>query len=201
MKKLEVKPRKNYLLYVFGGILLTVAALIFCPIWAGTDLFFADWGKSLVNLLIAACLILYLVNYLLPKLLRGGNGAIHVLRIVEFVLLALIALGCVLSQFAILSVGGACNILGLCLLCRGVVEIFRAYYHQQSSKTVYPLWWLAVAIGMVILGTYLFVKPLFTDAHLLWVLALILLAYGLFLLIYGLRCKPAKKPKKESAKA
>lgn len=201
MKKMEVKPRKNYLLYVFGGIVLMIAALLFCPIWAKTDLFFADWGKQLINVLIAACLILYLANYLFPKLLNRGSGPIHVLRIVEFVLLALIALGCLLSQFAILSVGGACNILGVCLLCRGVVEIFRAYYHQRDSKATYPLWWLVVAIVMVIFGTYLFVKPLFTDTHLLWVLAVLLLAYGLFLLVYGIKCKPAAKPKTQAKKS
>ena len=170
-------------------------------VWAKTDLFFADWGKKILETLIAVCLILYLVNYLFPKLLRGGNGPIHILRIVEFVLLAIIALGCLLSQFAIFSVGGACNILGLCLLCRGVVEIFRAYYHQRDSKVNYPLWWLVVAIAMVILGTYLFVKPLFSDELLLWVLALLLLVYGLFLLVYGIKCKPAKKAKTETKKS
>ena len=193
MKKMEVKPRKSYLLFILAGILLMVAAVLLCPIWAGTDLFFAGWGNGLVDLLIAVCLVLYLVNYLFPKLLKRGSGAIHVLSIVEFVLLALIALGCVLSHLAVFSVGDACSILGICLLCRGVVEIFRAYYHQRGSKFTYPLWWLVVAIGMVVLGTYLFAKPIISDLHLLWGITILLLGYGLFLMIFGIRCKPAAK--------
>lgn len=195
MKKMEIKPRKNYLLFVLLGILAILAAVLLCPIWAKTSLPWADWGTAVVNLLIALCLAIYLANYLFPKLLRGGSGPIHVLVIVEFVLLTLVALGCVLSQFALLKIGGACSILGFALLCRGVVEIFRAYYHQRDSKVTYPLWWLVIAIAMVILGTYLFVKPLFTDTVLLWLFVALLLAYGILLLVYGIKCKPAKQKK------
>ena len=193
MKKTNIKPRKNYLLYVIGGVLILLAALLFSPRWAKTTLPWAGWGTAVVNLMIAVCLALYLINYLLPKVLHGGKGAIHILVIVEFVLLTLIALGCLLSQFQVIHISGACAIFGFCMLTRGVVEIFRAYYYKADGTAKYPLWWLIVSLLMVIFGTYLMAKPLFTDMHLLWLFVAVLFVYGLYLCIFGLRCKPKKE--------
>ncbi len=203
MKKWNPTPRKNDWLYICGGILAVVAAILFLPVWAKTDLPWASWGMRIVNLIIAACLMVYVANYLFPKVKRGGSGPTYMLVLIEFAVLCMIAFGCVLSQFQILNISGACVILGFCMAARGVVEIFRAYYHQADSKTKYPVWWLAVAIAFVIFGTYLVVKPLFTDTLLLWVFVLALFAYGLLLLAFGVACRQAKKAaktKKEEAK-
>lgn len=195
MKAFKIAPRRDFALFIVLGSLACLAAILFCPLWAKTDLPWATWGTKIIQLLIAACLIAYLCTYLWKKVTRGGNGVIRVLTVIEFVCLALIALGCILSQFKVFNISGACAIFGLCLFCRGTVEIFRAYYYQRGSSTRYPVWWLAVAIAMVAFGTYCFARPLFTDVVVLWIFVLALLVVGLCAIFYGVACRPKKKSK------
>lgn len=201
MKSLKVTPRKDFVLFIILGSLLTLAGILFFPLWAEVDVFWADWGRKIIQLIIAAFLLLYLFGYLLKKVTKGGNGVVKVLTIVEFVLLLLIALGCVLSQFKVINISGACVIFGLCLWCRGVIEIFRAYYYQKGNATKYPLWWLCVAIAMVSLGIYCIAKPLFSDIVILWIFDILLFVLGIFMIVYGSLCAPKsnKKPKKNKS--
>lgn len=193
MKTFKVAPKKNYFLYIIVGALFAVAGILFCPLWQKTDLPWADWGMQMVELLIAVCLLIYLFGFLLKKLTRSGGGVIGVLTIVEFVALLLVALGSILSQFRVISISGACAILGLCLWCRGTVEIFRAYYYQRGSSVRYPVWWLCVAIAMVSLGMYCIARPLFSDLTVLWIFVLLLLLTDNFLIRIGAMCKPKRK--------
>lgn len=193
MKKLTISSRKDYPLFLVLGALAVVAALLFAPFWKDTDVFFSDWGRTALNLMIAAVLLVYLFTFLLPKILHGSRGAVLVLTLVEFLAIFLIALGCVLSQFKVINISGACAILGLCLFCRGTVEIFRAYYYRGGNSRPYPVWWLAVAILMVAFGTYCFARPLFTDEQILWIFVILLLLLGAALITFGILCHPQKK--------
>lgn len=194
MKKLTVKTARNYFLYIIGGILLCLAAVLFCPLWEKTDLPWATWGRQIINLIIAACLLIYLFGFLIKKILRG-TGVVRVLTAVEFVLLMLVALGCVLSQFRVLNIAGACAVFGFCLWCRGTVEIFRAYYHQRGSAARYPVWWLCIAIAMVSFGMYCIARPLFSDITVLWIFVTVLLLLGVLAIAVGVLAKPKKKTK------
>ena len=169
------------------------------PIWqnAGDWVFWKDWGQNLVNIIIFACIVLYLCLFLVKKIRRRSNGVVKVLTIVEFVLMSLIALGCILQQFKVINIGGACAILGLALWCRGVVEIFRAYYHQHGNNDRYPLWWLVCAIALVSVSVYLFAKPLFSDVTLIWIFAILLILAGIILFIDGFLAKPVSKKSKK----
>lgn len=193
MKKLTISSRKDYPLFLVLGALAVVAAILFAPFWKDTDVFFSDWGRTALNLMIAAVLLVYLFTFLLPKILHGSRGAVLVLTLVEFLAIFLIALGCVLSQFKVINISGACAILGLCLFCRGTVEIFRAYYYRGGNSRPYPVWWLAVAILMVAFGTYCFARPLFTDEQILWIFVILLLLLGAALITFGILCRPQKK--------
>ena len=131
--------------------------------------------------------------------MKRTNGVVKVLTIIEFVILALIALGCILQQFKVINVGGACAILGLALWCRGTVEIFRAYYHQKGNNEKYPVWWLAVAIALVTLGTYIFAKPVFSDVVILWIFVILILLVSIILIVDGILAKPASGKKKSKS--
>lgn len=198
MKKLTVSQRKDYPLFLLLGVLSVLAAVLLAPFWQKTDVFFADWGGKALKLMIAAVLLVYLFAFLVPKILRGGRGAVGALTIVEAFCVLLIALGCVLTQFKVLHISGACTILGVCLFCRGTVEIFRAYYYRGGKTRTYPVWWLAIAIFMVAFGTYCFAKPLFSDTAVLWVLVLLLLLLGILLIVYGILCRPQRKARKKA---
>lgn len=199
MKKL-FNPKKTsvfWLYFVFGAI-LTILGIMLMPVWANAAdwVFFKNWGMSIVNLIIAACLLAYLFLFLIKKVMSKSNGAIKVLTIVEFVLLLLIVLGCILQQFKIIKVNGACGILGLAMWCRGSVEIFRAYYHQKGNNDKYPVWWLCIALALVSFGVYLFAKPLFQDVVILWIFIIVIFLFAIICFIDGVLSKPEGKTKK-----
>ena len=197
-KALTLKKTKFFWAYYIGAVICLLAAVIFAPLWSKTSIFFKDWGAKVIDLLIAALIIFYLVSYLSKKVARGGNGVIKILTIVEFVLLSLIALGCILTQFKIINIGGPCEIVGLIMWIRGAIEVYRAYYFRGTS-TKYPAWLVAVAIALVTFGTYLYVKPLFQAKHLQWVLAAVMLIIMIFFIYAAVVTKPEKKKKPASA--
>ena len=193
MKKLlTLKKTKAFWLYFVFAAIFVLAAVVLAPVWSGTEVFFKNWGRKVIDIFIAVLIILYLSLYLVKKVARGGNGVIKVLTIIEFVALSLIALGCIFSQFGVFKMGEPCQIAGLIMWCRGTIEIFRAYYFRGSTVK-YPVWLVAVAVALVTFGTYLYVKPLFTATHLQWVLAAIMLAMGIFFIYAGIVTKPAGK--------
>ena len=184
-------------MYYIAAFICLLAAVVFAPLWSNTDIFFKSWGAKVIDLLIAVLIIFYLVSYLSKKVARGGNGVIKILTIVEFVLLSLIALGCILSQFKIINIGGPCEIIGLIMWIRGAIEVYRAYYFRGAS-TKYPAWLVAVAIALITFGTYLYIRPLFTARHLQWALAAVMLVLVIYFIYAAIVTKPAKKPKAET---
>lgn len=195
MKKLL----KNPVVCIILGSVFLLASILFAPIWDFWDSCpWKDWGSEIVNLLIAALIILYLVLFLVKKIKAPAKRVIKVLTIIEFALLALIALGCIFSQFKIINVSGACQIFALALWTRGVVEIFRAYYYRSDSKEVYPVWYLGLSIVMVTFGAYCFAKPFIEDIVILWIFVISLLLLGALLLVYGItKLTNKKKPSKK----
>ena len=196
MKKLL----KNYIVCLLLAIICLVAAVIFAPIWNWWESCpWRTWGADIVNLLIAACIVCYLVFYLAKKLTHGKR-VIKVLTIVEFSILSLIALGCIFSQFNLINVKGACQIFGLALWTRGSVELFRAYYHRADSKEYYPVWYLAVSIALVTFGTFCVAKPFIQDVAIIWIFAGALLISGALLLTMWYNQKPVREPKPKAKK-
>ncbi len=194
------KKTKMFWAYIVIGIVLILAAVVFAPIWnkCGDWCFWKSYGMKIINLVIAAILIYYLFAFLLKKVMHGGGGVTKTLTIIEFILLSLVALGCILSQAKVFNVSGACKIFGLALWCRGVVEVFRAYYHQRDSKSKFPLWYVFVVVAMVTFGTYCFAKPFISDTVLLWIFVIFIFLYGICMIVYGGMTKP--KSNKKSSK-
>jgi uncharacterized membrane protein len=197
MKKLL----QNNVLCVIVGSISVLAAIIFAPIWNWwTNCPWGTWGTQIIDILVATLIVLYLALFLFKKIKRATKQAIKVLTIVEFALLALIALGCIFRQFNIIQVNEASQIFALALWTRGSVELFRAYYYRSDTKEVYPVWYLGVSIAMVTLGTYFFARPLIKDIAVLWIFVAILATFGLLLLVIGInniQKKKAAKPKVE----
>ena len=60
-------------------------------------------------------------------------------------------------------------------------------------KTIYPVWWLVVAILFVTFGVYLMVKPLVQLTLIVWLLAISVIVIGIFLITYGALANPKAK--------
>lgn len=191
------KVLKNSTACIVLGIISLIMAIIFAPVWDFWEACpWRTWGKQIINILIAICIICYLAFYLVKKIKGPGKKAIKVLTIVEFAILSLIALGCIFSQFKVINIQGACQIFGLALWTRGAIEIFRAYYYRSDSKEVYPVWYLALSIVMVSFGVYCFAKPFIQDIVILWIFVAFLFICGVLLLATGF----SKSKKKKSSK-
>ena len=197
MQKINVKKTNSFWLYIVFGIVALVFGILLLQFWGKiwSECPWKTWGTDLVMLFMAIVIGLYLFMFLIKKINRY-RGVVQVLTIIEFVLLALIALGLVFSQFNILAIPKQPSvILGLALYCRGVIEIFRAYYYHHSMKTIYPVWWLVVAILFVPFGVYLMVKPLVQLTLIVWLLAISVIVIGIFLITYGALANPKAKKK------
>ena len=195
MKILNARKSRLYWLYYILAVALTAGAIVLAPIWGSTDVFFKSWGSKIINILLAVAILYYVILYLFKKV-RSSRGAVQILTAVEIVLLSLIALGCVLSQFRVINVSDPCQILGLALWLRGVIELVRAYYYRGSSSTIkYSLLQLAIAIAMVSFGVYLFARPFISRVAIQWILVCALLIFAVFTLLYGISAKPNKKKK------
>lgn len=190
------KKTKLFWLYFVLGTIIILSGVLLMPVWqeAGDWCFFRNWGMEFINIIIAICIALYLFLFLAKKLRDKTNGVIKVLTIIEFVVLFLIALGSVLKQFNVFSIGNACQILGVAVWARGLVEIFKSYYHQ-TGKNNYPILWLCVSIFLVSFGVYLYAKPFISDLIILWIFVSFILLIGIIIFIDGFLAKPKNNKK------
>ena len=191
------KNNKLFWLYIVLGAIVTIFAIIFAPFWSSVNVPWKNWSQSILNLIIATFLSLYLFGFLIKKVIRTKGQTLKVLTIIEFVLLFLIDLYLVLGQWIpslnIIKVNGACAITGLALYVRGVVELFRAYFYHRETTNKYPIWWLCIAIGFVSFGMWMLVAPFIQDIVIIWIFVTILFVVGILLIVYGIYAKPQKK--------
>ena len=190
---------KLFWLYIVVGALLTIAAVMLMPFWAmvAPDLFFANWGTSFVQIVIAGVVLLYLFGYLFKKVNKINNKTVKVLAIIECSILMLVVIGCVVSQFSAFALD-ASLVLAIALLLRGSVEVFRAYYHKGGEDN-FPVIEVVFAIVLVALGGYLLSSAFITNQMILWFATVLVAVVGILVIIVGISKKPKteKKPKKE----
>lgn len=197
-KVLNPKKTKFFWVYFIVGVLLAILGIFFMPIWNGwEECPWKDWGSKFLNIGIAIVIGIYLFGYLLKKIKGSGAGVVKILTIIEFVILGIIALGCIFASIPSIGVhiplfNDTCRILGFALYTRGAVEVFRAYYHRGDSRS-YPLWEVIVAIVLVTAGTWMYVKPFFNNLTVLWIFVVIILLLAILFVVAGFLAKPAKK--------
>lgn len=205
MKLPEFKKNNSlFWLYIVVGSILCVFSILFAPFWAKVEWApWKTWSTLIVNLIIAIFLSLYLFGFLIQKILHTRGQTLKILTIIEFVLLFLVDLYLILGQWIpalnIIKVNGACAITGLALWIRGIVEIFRAYFHQKENADKYPVWWLCIAIAFVSVGMWMLVKPFISDVVIVWIFVALLFVLGVTLISYGIYAKPARSKKKKNS--
>lgn len=177
----------DIIVYYICAVVMLALGVVLMPV-------ITDLGLDILNYVMAAGILIYLFSYLLGKIKRSRN-TIMILTVIEFVLMFVIALGLVLAQFKIINVSQACQILGLALALRGIVEMFRAYYHQKNNNARYPLAQFIVNLIILILGVYIFAKPFITNETLVWILSVVCLLVGLLFLALAISFQTKSKKK------
>ncbi len=199
-KIVNTSKTKFFWVYILFGFLLTVASVMLMPFWkdANVDVFFANWGYSILNIIIAFILLLYLFLFLIKKVNAKSNKVIKMLTIIEFVLFMVIAVGLILSQFNIVPINEPSHILGLALWVRGAIEIFDAYYYDKNSEKKYSIFRLIFALILVSVGVFFIARNTITRRLILWILTILLCACSLFACLIGFIKKPKKVKSKKS---
>ena len=134
-----IKKSKLYWASILLGVLLILFGIMLLPVWGRSSnivissLFFSTWSEKSVNFMISALVLVYIFRFLITKLKKYTGTAVQIIAIVELVMMSMIAIGCSASYFGIVSIGGPCQIFGLALWSRGVVEIFNGYYSGKSQ--------------------------------------------------------------------
>lgn len=198
-KFINTNKSKKYWAYILFGVLLTIISVVFMPFWKDrVNVFFASWGHNVVNVIIAVLIILYLIFIQVRQLEKKTNKVIKALTITEFILLTLIAISLVLSQFNVLPIKEPSQILGVALYLRGFVELFKAYYYKhdtENNENKFSVLELLLAILFITIGTWCIVTNYITKALILWVITIAILVIAILLIVLGIVKKP-KTPKK-----
>lgn len=195
-KLINTAKTKYFWAYIVIGAILMIASVIFMPFWkdVAPDLFFASWGEDFVKIVIACVIILYLFGYLLKKVLGARITVVKVLTIVEFTILSLIALGCIISQFAVFYFDVSI-ILALAVWMRGTIEIIRAYYYNGASEK-YPIYKLVISILLVTLGGYVFASNFLSTKMILWIATGVAFIFSLIIFVLGFYKNPKTRKNK-----
>ncbi len=195
-KLLSKQKSKYFWVYIVVGALLMIASVMLMPFWAhvAPDLFFAHWGGNFVKIVIAGVIILYLFGYLLKKVISAQITVVKVLTIIEFTLLALVAIGCIVSQFAVFSFDISI-IIALAVWMRGSIEIIRAYYYNGASEK-YPIYKLLIAIALVTLGGFIIASNFISSETVLWIATGVAFIFSLIIFVLGFIKNPKQKKKK-----
>lgn len=191
-KMINTKKTSAFWVFFILGVLITAISVLLMPFWktATPDVFFAEWGHKFVKVIIAVIVLLYAFLFLLKRVGRRGNGVVKTLSVIEIIVLVLISLALLISQFSKFALD-AYVIISIALWMRGVVEIFRAYY-LGSGENKYPVYKLIFAIILVSVGAYLLSAKVITNVHILWVATIFGAVFGIITFILGFLKKPAK---------
>ncbi len=184
-----------WLYFVFGALGVTLGVFLL-PIWNDTSVFWKGWGSIAVGFIMFAAVVLYIILFLARQFGKEKREIIRILVVVEIVVFALIALGCLLDEFKVINVGGPCVILGMAFWIRGVISAIKGYlYRHTHEERRYSVADFAVAIFLITFGTILMVRPLFTELHLIWLGSIAVILASVFIILIGIILIPDKKRK------
>ncbi len=182
---------KWFWLYIVLGSIILIASIMLMPFWKNVDIFFSDWGYAIVDIIVGVLLILYISLYLFKQVLKSGSSFVKVLSFLELIILSIIALGCIISQFNLINVGDVSVILGLAFWFRGTIEIYRGFYLVKNSHKFTSLE-VIFNIILITVGVFFVTSSIVNDTIVLWVITILLLLLGFTIFVLGFFKKPNK---------
>ncbi len=175
---------KNYIVDFILAAILIALGVVMLPVLFGLDI---------INIILAIGLLLYLALFLFKRITKR-RGAMFVIILVEFMIVAVIATGLVLQQFKIFNISGVCKILGLVLWVHSAGMLLGEYFNAKNkdAKTC-PPYLFALDIALLTLGTYMFAAPFASDELIAWIVAITLMSLGAALIALAIYYIPKKK--------
>lgn len=150
-------------------------------------------GVYLLNLLLAATIVVYFLVYLWDKL-RCTKGSIFMLTVLECIIYLFVIIDLILEQFRLFDALNVCRAVGIVLWTRGTVSAIGMYINAiTSSRRKNSLPGFLLRILLICVGVYLLANPLLTDVFLNWAICILFflsaLAFGGLALLFS----PVKK--------
>ena len=150
-------------------------------------------SSNVLDILLAITLAAYLAIFLFGKL-RATKGAMFVLTIIEFVLIAVIAVGLVFQQFKLISISSVCQTIGIVLWLRGVVMALGMYFSALSDKKPQSnIPRFVLALVLISGGALLVASPIVADGILEWVLSISFFVYAAIFFFLAFIFAPRKE--------
>lgn len=207
-KKIKVNKTSLYWLYFVAGAFCILLALFFAPFWEEINKLFekeipwATWHAYALGLMLAVAIILYIFLVIVKEIKKQHqHKTVRIILGLELSLMVVLAVCCILKailynneNFKFLN---TCEILGIVIWIRGVVEMVDAYYFDRKSKQNYPVWYLLFNILLVSAGPLVLLvgiqnKDANPDLIVSYVFCTLLLFFGAFLCVWGGMSKPIK---------
>ncbi len=181
---------KNFVFDIVISVLCLALGIIMLPVF--------NISTHFIDIMLAIALVAYLVLFLFD-VLRRAKGTVFILTIVEFVVIAMLAVGLLFQQFSVIArISSVCSTVGLVMWLRGVVMAIGIYLHALGEKK--PRLELArfiTAIILISIGAYLFASTIFTDEVIEWVLCIALFVCCLIFGALAYLFSPIKKGEKK----
>ena len=174
MKKNRIKG----IIEIIVGVLLIVFGIIMIP---GVT----DFSNTLLYIALGCLLLTYTVKYLFLRIVLKARGTNLVISLVEFIILSFIAVATIIRPWVNIPViTEACKIVGLAFWFRGVAEILRLTINETRHKR--DIYKTAFNLILVSVGTWFFVKPMFTNGMLIYAFACIIFILATVFIILGI---------------
>ncbi|MDY3846185.1 MAG: hypothetical protein SOZ62_04680 [Eubacteriales bacterium] len=170
-----------------------IAAVVFIALAIITAIPAIGLGKKILDITVALLICAYIAFYLFDRFSSSPKKA-KAYVLVEMILMALIALGLVFSQFKLINIAGACAIFGFALWIHGVFGIIESYIYRSTDRArFYPMWYLILNIAIASFGMYVFAKPFISDNVLIYVFAAVYALLGLLFVYLAIKAGKNKK--------
>lgn len=172
------KNRTKGILEIIIGVVLVALGIIMIP--GVTSL-----SDILLFITLGCLLLAYTIGYLFLKVILKNKGSFLIISLVEFIVLTFIAVGTILKPWVNIPViTEVCNIVGMAFWFRGVAEILRiAVTHEYHKSNAYKT---AVNVGLITVGTWFFVKPLFTNNQLIYGFICLIFVLAILFVVIGI---------------
>ena len=153
-------------------------------------------GQQALNILMALTLAAYLAIYTFDKI-RRSKGTTLILTLVEFCIIATIALALVIQQFSPLRISGVCRIIGAVLWLRGVFSALGMYIvATNAKKQKYGILKFLLCVLLSTVGVYLFAAPIISDLVLTWIICVLFFISALVFAILAFLFSPSRRREK-----
>lgn len=171
------KNRNKGIIEIIVGVLLIALGIIMIP--GVTNL-----SKTLLFITIGALLLAYTIGYLFLKVVLKTKGPILVISLVEFIVLTFIAVAAILKPWVSIPViSEACKVVGMAFWFRGVAEVLRLAITNNNKGGFYKT---IFNVGLITVGTWFFVDPLFTNSELIYALVCLVFVLSILSIVIGI---------------